>query len=178
MHHNRHIAYFDQVVPMIRRGAYGTKSAQKSPQSFGERLRRTRLAWGWSQGRLAEALGSNQRLVSHWERDIAKPSSAALTAIASLLGMSTETLLTGDGFSIPNMPALLEGEERETVAQYIALSRLLPKPSKGGIMLVDLNAFESKSLTLGEALRTMKDANSTDPDIWLVVRSHVEPKTT
>jgi len=163
---------------MIRRGAYGTKSAQTSPQTFGERLRRTRLAWGWSQGRLAEALGSNQRLVSHWERDIAKPSGAALTAIASLLGMSTEALLTGDGFSIPNMPILVEGEERETVAQYTALSRLLPKPMKGRIMLVDLNAFESNSLTLIEALKAMKDTKNAGPDIWLVVRSQVESKIT
>ena len=162
---------------MIRRGAYGTKSAQTSPRTFGERLRRTRLAWGWSQGRLAETLGSNQRLVSHWERDIAKPSGAALTAISSLLGMSTEVLLTGDGFTIPSMPTLLEGVERETVAQYAALSRLLPKPKKGRITLVDLNAFESKSLAQAEALKILKDATSADPEIWLVVRSQVKPKT-
>jgi DNA-binding transcriptional regulator YiaG len=71
---------------MTRRGAYGMKTALTSPKTFGERLRRIRLAWGWSQGRLAETIGSNQRLVLHWERDIAKPSGTALTAIASLVG--------------------------------------------------------------------------------------------
>ena len=95
------------------RGAYGKKDVQSSPQTLGERLRRIRIAWGWSQGRFAEALGSNQRLVSHWERDIVKPSGAALTAISSLIGMTTEALLTGKGFTIPDIPAGVEGVNRE-----------------------------------------------------------------
>ena len=156
---------------MTRRGAYGTKTAQTSPNTFGERLRRIRIAWGWSQGRLAETLGSNQRLVSHWERDIAKPSGAALTVISSLLGISTEALLTGEGFTIPDMPALVEGVAKESVAQYTAISRLLPKPKKGRIAIVDLNAFESKSLTLDEALKTLKDTKGKDTEVWVVVRS-------
>jgi hypothetical protein len=41
---------------MTRRGAYGMKTALTSPKTFGERLRRIRLAWGWSQGRLAETV--------------------------------------------------------------------------------------------------------------------------
>ncbi len=153
------------------RGAYGTKSPLTSPKSFGERLRSVRTGWGWSQDRLAEVLGSNQRLISHWERDIAKPSGAALTALSSLLGMSTEALLTGDGFTIPDMPILAEGVARETVAQYTALGRLLPKPEKGRIAIVDLNAFESKPLTLDEAVRVLKATKGTDAEVWVVVRS-------
>ena len=160
---------------MTRRGAYGTKTAQASPKTYGERLRRIRLAWGWSQGRLAETLGSNQRLVSHWERDIAKPSGAALTAISSLLGISTGALLTGEGFTIPDMPALVEGVAKDTVAQFTAISRLLPKPRKGRIAVVDLNAFESKPITLDEALKTLKDTKGTDMEVWVVVRSLAGP---
>jgi transcriptional regulator with XRE-family HTH domain len=150
------------------------KTALTSPKNFGERLRRIRLAWGWSQGRLAETLGSNQRLVSHWERDIAKPSGAALTAIASLVGMTSEALLTGKGFSIPDMPALREGVAKETVAQFSALSRLMPKPEKGRIAVVDLNAFESKPITLDEALKTLKGMKGTNTEVWLVIRSLAE----
>lgn len=156
---------------MITRGAYGTKTAQTSPRTFGDRLRRVRMAWGWSQGRFAETLGSNQRLVSHWERNKAKPSGAALNVISSLLGISTEALLTGEGFTIPDMPVLVEGMAKETVAQYTALSRLLPKPKKGRIAVVDLNAFESKPLTLDEALKTLKDTKGTDTEVWVVVRT-------
>jgi len=35
------------------RGAYGTKNALTGRKSFGERLRWVRMAWGWSQGRIA-----------------------------------------------------------------------------------------------------------------------------
>ena len=152
------------------RGAYGTKNALTNPRTFGERLQRVRIAWGWSQKRLAEALGSNQRLISHWERDIAKPSAAALTSLSALLGFSTEALLTGNGFTLPDMPILPEGVAKETVAQYTALARLLPKPEKGRIAVVDLNAFESKPLTLDEAVKALKDLKGTDTAVWVVVR--------
>ena len=79
--------------------------------------------------------------------------------------------MTGEGFTIPDMPALVEGVAKETVAQYTAISRLLPKPRKGRIAVVDLNAFESKPLTLDEALKTLKDTKGTDTEVWVVVRS-------
>ncbi|MGA2083019.1 MAG: helix-turn-helix transcriptional regulator [Holophaga sp.] len=158
------------------RGAYGTKNALTSPKTFGERLRCIRMAWGWSQKRLAETLGSNQRLVSHWERDIAKPSGAAMTAISSLLEISTEALLNGKGFTIPDMPALVEGVPKETVAQYAVLSRSLPKPKKGRIALVNIDAFESKPLTLDEAVRVLKATKGTDAEVWVVVRAGHGPK--
>lgn len=153
------------------RGAYGTKKALTGPKSFGERLRCIRMAWGWTQGRLADALGSNQRLISHWERDIAKPSGAAMMAISNLVGMTTEALLTGKGFTIPDMPALVEGVAKETVAQYAVLSRSLPKSKKGRITLVNIDAFESKPLTLDEAVHALKDLKKADTEVWVVVRS-------
>jgi hypothetical protein len=54
--------------------------------------------------------------------------------------------LTGKGFTIPDMPALVEGVAKETAAQYTAITRLLPMPKKGRIAVVDLNAFETKPL--------------------------------
>ena len=172
MLHIRHIAYFDPRATMKNfRGAYGTKDPLTSPKTFGERLRLVRIAWGWSQGRLAETLGTNQRLVSHWERDIAKPSAAALTSLSSLLGISTEALLAGNEFTIPDMPVLVEGVARDTVAQFTALGRLLPKPENGRIAVVDLNAFESKPLNLDEAVRVLKGTKGTDAEVWVVVRT-------
>jgi hypothetical protein len=85
--------------------------------------------------------------------------------------MTTEALLTGKGFTISDMPALVEGVAKETVAQYTAITRLLPMPKKGRIAVVDLNAFESKPLTLDEALKTLKDTKGTDTEVWVVVRS-------
>jgi hypothetical protein len=88
--------------------------------------------------------------------------------------MTTEALLTGKGFTISDMPALVEGVAKETVAQFSALSRLLPKPKKGRIAVVNLNAFESKPLTLDEAIKTLKGMKGTNTEVWLVVRSLVE----
>jgi transcriptional regulator with XRE-family HTH domain len=131
------------------RGAYGAKDKQTaSPTTFGERLRRVRIAWGWSQGQLADAMGSNQRLVSHWERDIAKPSGAAMTALSNLVGLTTEALVTGKGFTTPDIPAMVEGIAKETIAQYAVLLRSLPMPRKGRITLVNMDILESKSITL------------------------------
>jgi DNA-binding transcriptional regulator YiaG len=158
------------------RGAYGTKKALTSPKTLGERLRCIRTAWGWSQSRLAETLGSNQRLISHWERDIAKPSGAAMTAIANLVGMTAEALLTGKDFTIPDIPAMVEGVAKETVAQFAALSRSLPKPRKGRITLVNLHAFESRPLTLDGAVQALKDMKGADGEVWLVVRGAKESK--
>ena len=158
---------------MIIRGAYGTKKALTSPKTFGDRLRCIRMAWGWSQKRLAETLGSNQRLVSHWERDFAKPSGAAMTAISNLVGITIEALLTGKGFTIPDMPAVVEGVAKEKVAQYATLSRVLPKTKKGQITLVDIDAFESKPLTLDEAVKSLKGSGS---EVWVVVRSGRDSK--
>lgn len=161
---------------MSNRGAYGAKKAQTSPQSFGKRLQCIRLAWGWSQGRLAEAIGSNQRLVSHWERDKAKPSGAALASISALLGTSEEALLIGEGFTIPDMPALVEGAGKETAAQFMALSRLLPDAPAGTVMMVNLDAFQAQPLTQTNAIKALKTATTDECEVWIVVRSRKKGK--
>ena len=153
------------------RGAYGTKNALTNPQTIGERIQRVRMAWGWTQYRLAEALGSNQRLVSHWERGVAKPSGAAMTAISSLLGITSEALLTGTGFTIPDLPAMVEGVAKETVAQYTALSNLLPEAESDRIILVDIGGFQSKPLALAASVKALKIAHGEDKEVWVVVRS-------
>lgn len=79
---------------------------------------------------------------------------------------------SGNAQVIPStLPILVEVEGPEIVGQFAALSRLLPKTKNGSITLVNLSAFESKPLTLVEAIRALKDAQNSDPDIWLVVRS-------
>ena len=155
---------------MTRRGAYGTKTAQTSPKTFGERLRRIRIAWGWSQAQLAESLGSNQRLVSHWERAIATPSGAAMTAISSLVGITADALLNGKGFTIPDIPAKVEGVSKEDMAKHSALSKMLPEAEAEGVMLIDLDTHQTKHLSTTEVVRALKNAKSDGSQVWMVVR--------
>jgi len=97
-----------------------------------------------------------------------------MTAISSLVGMTTEALLTGKGFTIPDLPAAVEGVARETVAEYGVLSRSLPKPKKGRVTFVDIDAFEAKPLTLDEALRVLKVLKTSDTEVWVVVQASKE----
>lgn len=156
---------------MSNRGAYGTKSPRVRPQTLGQRIRHVRILWGWSQGRFAEAIGTNQRLLSHWERDKAKPSGAALTSLSVLLGNTPEALLTGEGFAVSNPPALPEGVAKETVAQFSILSRLLPDVHGDGVTLVDIEAFEAKRLSRADASKAMSKLKG---EVFLVVRKEKE----
>jgi len=151
---------------MNTRGACGTKMALTSPKTFGERLRSVRAALAWSQKWLAETLGSNKRLVSHWERDIAKLSDTAMTAVTNLVGTAIEALLTGKGFTILDMPAFVEGVAKETAAQFAVLSRSLPMPKMGLIMLVDADSFESKPLALSDAVKVLNGLSEAENEEW------------
>jgi transcriptional regulator with XRE-family HTH domain len=62
------------------------------PRTMGERIRTLRMQWGWTQEQLGSALNTDQTAVSAWERDKARPSGAALSAIARLAGLSVEVL--------------------------------------------------------------------------------------
>ena len=156
---------------MSNRGAYGTRTPKVHPQTLGQRLRHVRILWGWSQERFADAIGTNQRLLSHWERDKAKPSGAALTSLSVLLGNTPEALLTGEGFVASDPPALPEGVAKETIAQFSLLSRLLPDVHGDGVILVDLDAFEAKRLSRSDASKAMSKQKG---DVFLVIRKGKE----
>jgi hypothetical protein len=74
------------------------------------------------------------------------------------------------------MPAIVVGVAKETVAQYAALSRSLPKSKKGRIMAVDIDAYESKPLTLNEAIQALKETQGPEQEVWVVVRSRKTSK--
>lgn len=63
------------------------------PETFGERVRRLRIARGWDQRQLAEAAGIGQMSVSQSERDLI-PGVTALTVslLATALGVSMDYL--------------------------------------------------------------------------------------
>jgi transcriptional regulator with XRE-family HTH domain len=66
------------------------------PQTFGERLRELRIARGFSQSDLAEAvLGKAVRNgeISKWEAGKNEPSHAYLVRLAQVLRVSVDTLL-------------------------------------------------------------------------------------
>lgn len=62
-------------------------------RSLGERIRRTRRRKGWTQARLANALGIKAGTLSGYEREYRRPDVEMLDRIASVLGVSVDYLL-------------------------------------------------------------------------------------
>lgn len=74
-------------------------TATKNPHDrsiFAQRLRKARLAKGWTQRELAWYLRTDQGRVINWENDKHTPRIGALTEIAKLLGVRVDWLL-GEG---------------------------------------------------------------------------------
>ncbi len=63
--------------------------------TLGTRIGELRRAKGLTQEQVAEALGLSPQAVSKWENDISCPDITALPPLAKLLGVSVDTLLTG-----------------------------------------------------------------------------------
>ena len=64
--------------------------------SIGERLREARTTRGWSQAKLAEAIGKTQTAVTWWENGGREPSRADVALIARALGVDVGALELGD----------------------------------------------------------------------------------
>ena len=78
--------------------------AAKKKETVGDRIKAVRLAWGWSQSKMAGALRCDQASISFWECG-RQPAGTAITAISALFGCSAEALLTGKRFKAPAGPA-------------------------------------------------------------------------
>lgn len=72
---------------------------------IGDRIKRARLARGWSQSRLAKALGKAQTAVSSWEVGRTEPSRSEAARIAGFLGVGLAALegVEEGGYAIPGM---------------------------------------------------------------------------
>ena len=67
----------------------------------GARLAALRRAAGLTQAELADVVGETQRNIAYWEQADKPPRSDVIPRLASVLGVSVETLLTADGELAP-----------------------------------------------------------------------------
>lgn len=65
-------------------------------KSLGTRIMELRKAKGLTQEELAKQLGISSQAVSKWETDTSCPDIMILPALAKILGVTIETLLTGE----------------------------------------------------------------------------------
>lgn len=67
---------------------------KKAPTtSFGQRLYALRKARGFTQVRLAKALGTTQRMISYYETEVELPPSLVIVSLARILRVSADELL-------------------------------------------------------------------------------------
>lgn len=153
------------------RGAYQTKKPVGPLTSLGQRIRAVRIAWGWTQGTLAKALGSAQSLVSEWEKDISRPSGASLTALAKLFHTTAPTLSTGKGFKISEPPEAKAGGAKMSKHSIQELKDLLPVLNEGEILQVDTGTKDSELVALKDALAVLRAAKKEGRTVWLLIGS-------
>ena len=73
------------------------KCVPTTAKTLGDHIRLKRLEKGLTQGKVVALVGVTMKLLSAWERDLAKPSGEEWSGLASLLGLDVN-LLSG----IPN----------------------------------------------------------------------------
>lgn len=64
--------------------------------TLGKRIQHLRRARGMTQEKLAEEMGVTAQAVSKWENDLSCPDVMSLAPLSRLLGVSVDTLLTGE----------------------------------------------------------------------------------
>jgi transcriptional regulator with XRE-family HTH domain len=130
-------------------------------------VRSIRIAWKWSQTQLAEALGTNQQTVSHWEQERQQPTDATLDALASLFGMGTDALVSGKGFCHPSPPQPIGSL---LVAANLAADLIkLPPACKENIMLVLRNEPSARPLTPHKGTMLIHKAHEEGRPVWIVM---------
>ncbi len=64
-----------------------------SPMSFSAKIKKLRSEFGWSQGQLAEKIGSEVQRVSKYERGVSFPSTEMAAKIAKVFQVSLDYLI-------------------------------------------------------------------------------------
>ena len=62
-------------------------------ETFAKRLKKIRLAKGWTQDELARKIGTVQSVISDWERGRCEPGIARFLMLQSVFGVSCDYLI-------------------------------------------------------------------------------------
>jgi transcriptional regulator with XRE-family HTH domain len=82
-------------------------------ETIGNRITKYRKAKGMTQEELANQLGVSSQAVSKWENDASCPDVGLIPQLCKVLGISTDTLLTGKNDEVKLVPA----EQRKSLDQ-------------------------------------------------------------
>ncbi|MBS1784031.1 MAG: helix-turn-helix transcriptional regulator [Acidobacteria bacterium] len=142
------------------RGPYDSKSgADLDPRTLGERIKKFRWHFGWTQEDLSRAVNTDQAIISNWERDKARPSGAALAALAQVFRTSPLALDTGEGFVL---------ERPLSPAEEAPIQVSLPSDSKSPILIMDLRSGLQEGTEFQEALALLLKGTQEGRRVWMI----------
>ena len=105
-------------------------------QTLGERIANLRKKAGLTQEELAEKLGISPQAVSKWENDISCPDVMSIPSLAKILGVSTDTLLSGEAVApVSYVPA----EQRKKIDDMFMRLLLTVDDSDGDNVKIKIN---------------------------------------
>ena len=105
----------------------------KDAPLFGQRLATMRKSRGWSQTKLAEKLGTNQKVIDYYERRAANPSLAFIQKAAKVLEVSTVDLVGNES----NNPKTKPGPPPALALRFEQIRRLPRKEQEFVIRFLD-----------------------------------------
>lgn len=113
------------ATPALTLGTAMPRKVRPS-SAFGERLAELRAERGITQGQLAEAIGSSQRAISHYETVAEFPPTPVVVELAQVLKVSADELL---GLKLPPKAARSK-EDAETRRLWKKFQQVLALPEK------------------------------------------------
>lgn len=113
--------------------------AATANETFGARLKRFRLARGWTQTELGDHIGITQRVVAYYEAEGGTPAPELLIKFANALGVTTDVLL-GRKQERTAKPA---PKNLRLLRQFEQLEQLPPEDRKSVLKMIDALAQRS-----------------------------------
>lgn len=159
-----HKAYvIEWWASMTSRGAYGKAKPAVPPSTLGARIRQVRVAWGWTQNQLADRLNIDQQMISLWERNKTEPSRTGFALLAQLMNVTKKALVTGEGFSIPDLPQGVSGSAED---QSITIH--LPLIQPGEVASISLPGSKANLIRGKEAAQLLRGLIKSGRPVWIV----------
>jgi len=106
---------------------------------IGQRIKSLRKERGWSQGELAQRLGTDARQISRYENSRMTPSAEAVVKIARVFDVSTDYLLVEDAARRP-----LIGENRELLERLQGMEALSKEDRDSIVRIIDALLAKNK----------------------------------
>lgn len=98
--------------------------------SIGDRIRKRRQELGWTQSRLAHALGVTPQHISVVEQDKRAPSLSSLARLADELGVTIDFIITGKKTSVTDSIPAIKADKKLTLQSKNSLITLLEELHK------------------------------------------------